>query len=252
MMKPTKTALMFMFSLMQSVWAAKVELVCDDAKVLTVNASGTGFTRISVKGDKLRDVMGLEEDVVVEKNETEGILFLKNITRKQTITLITEGGLIQEIMLLPGSAEAMNIILKPESQRKFVDENKHNTMSELFVDAQPFLHNPSHHTHSPAPSTQEMMIHLIKQLNAGVGEAFKQEASQDTRRPSPAGYTITLMRTFQTEGVIGEVFTVTNTEDQPTHLLEKDFYQKGDVALALLKNQLHIGEQTTLFVIRSL
>ena len=243
MMKHTKIAFIFIGSLVQLAFAAKVELTCDDSKALMVNASATGFTRISVKGDKLRDVMGLEEDVVVEKNEMEGILFLKNITRKQTITLITEGGLIQDVTLLPGGAEIMNIVLKPESQLKPMDINKRPFISELYVDAQPFSQNAS-----CTPSTQEMMIHMIKQLHTGEGEVSKQ----DVARSSPSGWTVTLTRTLQVEGVIGEVFTVTNTEYQPMHLLEKDFYQKGDLALALFKTQLHTGEQTTLFVIRSL
>lgn len=249
MMKQTKTAFIFLLSLAQSVFAAKIERVCDDSKTLTVNASGTGFTRISVKGDKLKDVMGLEEDVLVEKNETEGILFLKNIKNKQTITLITEGGLIQDVTLLPGGSETMNIVLKPDSQPKRVESTKHSSVPEWFADApiQPFSYTYSQQNHSPMPHRQEIMIQMMKQLHAGAGETSKQ----NTPRSSSTGCEAILTRTLQAHGFIGDVFTLTNTKDSPTILLEKDFYQQGDGAIALVNTQLEAGERTFLFVIRS-
>ena len=225
--------------IMQSAFAEKVELRCDDAKALTVKASGEGFTRISFKGDKLRDVMGLEEDVLVEKNEAEGILFLKNIKNKQTITLITESGVIQDLTLVPGGTTTMNIVLKPNALPKTNESSAPHSFQKADVDvngwnAPPFL------------NTQEVLIQMIKHLYAGGGDTLTTERI----RVSFNGLKAISNRRIQTHGFIGEVFTITNTESNTTILLEKDFFQIGDLALALAKKQLQVGESTSLFVIR--
>lgn len=227
------------FILTHPVCAEKRELTCDDSKALTVKASTHGFTRISVKGDKLRDVMGLEEDVVVEKNDAEGILFLKNIKNMHTITLITESGIIQDITLVPGSKETMNIVLKPNVPDAALDTPKNG---QFDVPLEPKTLMSSH-----ALTTQERLINLMKQLFAGGGERSKSKRE----RRSLSGLEAVFARRFETHGLVGEVFTITNTECNTTNLVEKDFYQTGDLALALSHTQVKADETVSLFVIRA-
>lgn len=230
----------FLVAVMQTAWAAKIELPCDDSKSPVVKASTHGFTRISVKGDRLRDVMGLEEDVIVEKNDAEGILFLKNIKNKQTITLITENGVFQDVTLVPDGSESMNIVFKPEVQTKSVENEKNAVPNTLF--------DPHAMHGSFSMNTQETLIQFIKHLFSGIGDATKDEHV----RTSPSGLDAVSTRIVHVQGMVGEVFTITNTENQTTILLEKDFYQRGDLAIALQKKQIQAGESTSLFVIRSL
>lgn len=227
------------FILTHPVCAEKRELTCDDSKALTVKASTHGFTRISVKGDKLRDVMGLEEDVVVEKNDAEGILFLKNIKNTHTITLITESGIIQDITLVPGGKETMNIILKPDVRTTTLDTPK-NEQLDVNSDLKTLM---SSHT----LTTHERLIHLMKQLFSGGGERSKETKE----RRSLSGLEAVVERRFETHGLVGEVFTITNTECNTTNLVEKDFYQTGDLALALSHTQVKADETVSLFVIRA-
>ncbi len=223
-----------------TAFAEKIELTCDDSKALIVKASANGVTRISVKGDKLRDVMGLEENVVVEKNETDGQLFLRNVQSKQIITLITENGLLQDLTLVPGAKGSMNIVLKPDLG---VKPETHERENSSFLEPSDKRGIDSAHTHN----TQEMLIGFIKQLFSGVGQPFEKEVV----RTSSGGLEAVPARMLQVNGLIGEVFTITNTHDNTTIILEKDFYQSGDVAIALAKKQLCAGESTSLFVIRT-
>ena len=102
-------------------------------------------------------------------------------------------------------------------------------------------------TPSQNVNTQEMLIGFIKQLFSGVGQPFEKEVT----RTSSGGLEAVPARMLQINGLVGEVFTITNTHDNTTIILEKDFYQSGDVAIALAKKQLCAGEITSLFVIRT-
>ena len=81
--------------------AEKQEYNFDDTKSIVLKVSETGLTRISVQGDRLREVIGLDDTVNVEKDEANGHLFLKGVKTKQTITVVTEGGALQDLTLLP-------------------------------------------------------------------------------------------------------------------------------------------------------
>ena len=223
-----------------TAFAEKIELTCDDSKALLVKASSNGVTRIYVKGDKLRDVMGLEENVLVEKNEADGQLFLRNVHNQQIITLITENGLLQDLTLVPGAKGSMNIVLKPDLSTKASSSEDTIPSHASSVDHQ--MNTPSQNV-----NTQEMLIGFIKQLFSGVGQPFEKEVT----RTSSGGLEAVPARMLQINGLVGEVFTITNTHDNTTIILEKDFYQSGDVAIALAKKQLCAGESTSLFVIRT-
>lgn len=241
-MNTLKIMLLLNLIFITPTFAEKVELTCNENTALDVKASTNGFTRISVKGDKLRDVMGLEETVIVEKDEANGQLFLRNVQHKHVITLITENGLLQDLTLIPGAKGSMNIILKPDVSVK-EDTQRYE---------QPALSDPvsevkgigSSHT----ATTQDFLIGFIKHLFAGLGVAPEKKIT----RISPNGFEAISTRVLQANGLIGEVFTITNLHENTTLLLEKDFYQPGDLALALAQKQLGASESTTLFVVRTI
>lgn len=223
-----------------SVCAEKIELNYDDKKSLIVNVSTNGLTRLSVKGDRLREVIGLDETVTVEKDEANGHLFLKGINSKQTITVVTEGGDLQDLTLVPGAKGSTTIVLKSE-----VESKKSETDFTPFPLENPFqsMLNPTSMTHP-----QDMMISLIKQLFVGIGKSVETS----NQRISKTGMEAVCLRQIQSQNMIGEVFSVTNKESNTTILLEKDFYQSGDIAIALGKKQLNAGASTMLFVIRTI
>lgn len=240
-MNTLKIMLLLNFILITPTFAEKVELTCNENTSLEVKASTNGFTRISVKGDKLRDVMGLEETVIVEKDEANGQLFLRNVQHKQVITLITENGLLQDLTLIPGAKGSMNIVLKPDvAAKEDMREQAHPSFADSASDVQG-IGSPHLIT------TQEILIGFIKHLFSGLGVAPEKE----TTRISPNGFEAISTRVLQANGLIGEVYTITNTRENTTLLLEKDFYQKGDLALALVQKQLSAGESTMLFVVRT-
>ena len=243
-MKQMLTRIFVGFTFLSSmVSAEKQELTFDDTQSLVVTVSRTGLTRLSVKGDRLREVIGLDDTVVVEKDDTNGHLFLKGIKEKQNITVVTEGGDLQDLTLVPGGKGSTTIVLTSARDGRFESETMPHTRDTLVKtgwDSPRFM--PSY-----TVNAQDKIIELVKQMFAGLGTSIEKPSSRKTE----TGCEVVSERYLRSETLVGEVFTVTNTNSNTTIVLEKDFYQPGDLALALGKKQLLAGESTILFVIRA-
>jgi type-F conjugative transfer system secretin TraK len=218
--------------------AEKQEYNFDDTKSLVLKVSDTGLTRISVQGDRLREVIGLDDTVNVEKDEANGHLFLKGVKTKQTITVVTEGGALQDLTLLPTAKGSTTILLRNEQTSK--SDIKRSPLS-LGESIRSPLATPS------AISPSNTIISFMRQLCAGQGTAPEHK----TKRTTTGGLEATSTHHLQAQNFVGEVYTVTNTHDHPTALCEKDFYQMGDLALAVTKKELEPGEEATLYVVRN-
>ena len=75
-------------------------------------------------------------------------------------------------------------------------------------------------------------------------------------RSSPEGYELEYIKSYQADPSSApysvQVFSVQNTTSTAIELLEKSFYQAGDLALSFEKRVLLPGAKTRLFVVRSL
>lgn len=92
---------LFLSVLMAPLLAQKQTLFLNDEKTLKAFASKEGITRLSIQGDRIKDIMGMDEGIALEKDEQNGILFLKGVEQKQSLALLSENGLYQEIELGP-------------------------------------------------------------------------------------------------------------------------------------------------------
>lgn len=221
------------------VLANKQEVKFNDAESITVHVSEHGLTRLSIEGDRLTKVIGLDENVNVIKDEAHGHMFLKGITAKQSITILTEGGDLQDLTLVPDVKGSASIVLIPQPKQ---------VKKEAPITPLPLSTNFDRLLPGQQPqSTQEMMLQLIKQLYMGLGTVV--ETPQ--KRTSATGLEASSLRILSANTLVGEVFRVTNTESNTTILLEKDFYQTGDLAIALGQKQLKAGESTLLFVVKA-
>lgn len=226
-----------LFSL--EVCAQKQEVKFNEAESITVHVSEHGLTRLSIEGDRLSKVIGLDENVNVIKDEAHGHMFLKGITAKQSITILTEGGDLQDLTLVPDVKGSASIVLIPQPKP---------IKKEVAATPLPLNTNFDRSLPGQQPqSTQEMMLQLMKQLYMGLGTGVENPQ----KRTSATGLEASSLRILSANTLVGEVFRVTNTEANTTILLEKDFYQAGDLAIALGQKQLKAGESTLLFVVKA-
>jgi hypothetical protein len=99
---------------------------------------------------------------------------------------------------------------------------------------------------------QEQLLLIMGQLVGG--QLMEKEGEMTYNRSIPEGYQIEYSKSYQAGPYSAlysaQVFSVQNTTSTAIELLEKSFYQAGDLALSFEKCILMPGEKTHLFVVR--
>lgn len=229
------TVLFDMLMIPVSVFADKQELVMDESRAIDVDVSRDGLSSVSVKGDRIKEVLGLSEEVSVEKDESNGLLFLRGVKNKENITILTEGGEMQDVVLKPSSKGSTRIIL---TMKQPFEQSTHPTSHTTPLSSQPVLNPASIHL-------QDMIISLMKQVHLGAGSPMTS-----VNRASKEGFSLTPIRFVSDQQWRAEVYEVKNLNDNTTHVLEKDFYERGDVAISLSKRQVKAGDTFYVYVVR--
>lgn len=223
-------SIFFLFGVIISVStvrADKQEITMNDQKSISIEVSQKGISCLSVKGDRIQEVLGLSADVTAQKDEVKGQLFLKGVKTPQHITILTEGGEMQDLVLTPTSSKVSTRVVLTLTQT-VEGENKKQTSF------------PSHDV-----TLQECSIEVLKKVQLGSGHF-----SQDMARGQKEGYEIRPVRRVYTYPVRGEVYEVKKIGKDSSFVSEKDFFETGDVALSLSKHHLKEGETFYLYVVR--
>jgi conjugal transfer pilus assembly protein TraK len=179
-------------------------------------------------------VFGDEEAFVTQKEETLGQLFIKptaeNGTQAISLTVLTEQGMTQDLVLKPTEMPPVTLMLKPNSQAQ----------KKLAQQSDPqILPN--------TPTRPEQFTALLKQ--AVLDELPEQTVTPKPTRPKQASYKFTFQRSLQGGEFQVQVFDCQNTGDTPMLIHESEFYQAGDLALSVLQHALAPKAHTTLYVI---
>ena len=218
-------------------WAIKPTFLMNEEKPLTIQVTNQGPIRISVQGDRLHSVMGLEETVTFDQDETHGVLYIRGVTTPQTISITTEGGLFQDITLEPKEGGTSHVVMVPPmAPLKGLNGS---------FDTQPYFPLSSERT--PGLGEPDRILVLMKQLSQGLG--VEEVVSSLSNRTTAYGLVAKPIRGLFWEDKMGAVFAVQNESNTTHNLLEKDFYERGDQALSLDKQQLEPGETTYLRVV---
>lgn len=240
-----------------SVLAQKTVVSFDEDQRIPVKISNTSMNRITIEGDRIREVIGVPEQVAVEKDSQNGHMFLKvpeGSHDKLDITVITESEQAQDLTLQPVERDSTTLVLQmpgaehnsgPSSSKNHVHKTSHR--SSTFQEAE-----------NMAPSVmlsntpyQDALIQLMKILFLG---GFEPESSSCSPRTAQSGpsitFSINFSRGFSRDGFVGEIYEVSHTSEEPITIQERDFYQVGDLALALDRKTLEKGQKANLYVIR--
>ena len=218
-----------------SAFATQV-LTLTENKRLEANIAMNVMNRLSVTQDRIINVFGDEGTFVTETDDHTGQIFIKptpeNANTPLSITLITEKGLTQDLTLNPVEAKAATIILKPSKSNQCS-----LSVPETLLPG--FSRN--------AESEQELWIATLRQAVLGELPELEEKHAVETRKI--AGFEVKHQKTYSAGALIVKLFTLKNTTGSSEVLLEKNFYQLGDIALSLKKNQLDANEKTLLYVL---
>lgn len=244
---------LFSALLCKDTMAQKKVISFDEDQRIPVKISNTSMNRITIEGDRIREVIGLPEQVAVEKDSQNGHMFLKvpeGSHDKLDITVITEGEQAQDLTLEPVEKDSTTLVL----QMPGAEHNSGQSSSKSHVHKASHRNPAVQEAENLAPSVllsntpyQDALIQLMKILFLG---SFEPESSSCSPRSALRGTSITFSRGFNRDGFVGEIYEVSHTSEETITIQERDFYQVGDLALALDRKTLEKGQKANLYVIR--
>jgi len=226
--------------------ASQVLTLCEN-KRLEIAISAHSMNRIAVTNDRIAQVFGDEGTFVSQADENTGQLFIKpspeNGIKPLSITFITENGITQDLILKPTVKNATTTVFNTRvfNTSVFKNPSKQGTFGTINTIGEPF---------QKTLSFQEELLLIMRHLVAG--QLVEREGEVTHDRSNPEGFDLKYTKSYQAGLYSAEVFSVQNTTSTAIELLEKSFYQGGDLALSFEKRILMPGEKAHLFVVRSL
>jgi len=229
-------------------------LTLSENQRLEIAIAADSMNRIAVTNDRIAQVFGDEGAFVSQADEHTGQLFIKpsseNGNKPVSITVITENGITQDLILKPTAKSATTTVFNTSvlNSRVFNTSVVKNTakqggfgtlspMDEMLQTTLPF---------------QEKLLVIMRQLVGGQLVESEGELSPHHNRSTPEGFQLEYLKSYQTGPYSAQVFSVQNTTSTAIELSEKSFYQAGDFALSFEKRILLPGEKTRFFVVRYL
>jgi hypothetical protein len=209
----------------------------------------------------------------VQTEESTGQLFLKptaeNGKKPLSVTLITENGATQDMVLQPQEREATTVILKNtslgtgQSGETLIDAtgglgafpSSHgasfkNVGQSVTRQGGDFSSGPVYGMQSPgfgaALGFQDQVIAAMKFLVSGSAPIMDVDG---VKRNGLKGVEVDLISAFNLGNFKGLKLHVKNTNETSIDILEKDFLTTNDLALSFEKRVLRAGEATILYVV---
>jgi len=233
-----------------SAFAQKNVVPFNEEERIVVKISNKSMNRLSVEGDRIQEVIGLNDAVSVEKDGNHGHMFLKvpeNSSEKIEITLITEGGLVQDLTLQPIEQSSTTLILKTGDGEPSSSPSSHSSKhpKKVVHHQKPEALIPSAHLSNT--TYQDALIEFMKALYLGT---FEDGGTPHKERRAVPGVSVSFSKGFSKDSFLCEAHELQNNASEAIDLHERDFFQIGDVAIALGNSSLKAGQKTTLYVIR--
>ena len=258
--------LFIVFALLNCQGFSAQSLTMHPDKRLKAVIACDAMNRLMVANDRITQLFGDNEAYEVQSEENTGQVFLKptaeNGKKPLSVTLITENGLTQDLSLQPVEREATTIILKSPPNFAMGDMPQ-ATLGSLrstpgFSGTQGLM--PYAPTQTPSTSMgsnygtslgwQDQVMAAMKSLVLGLAPVLDlTDAVEGIKRYGPQGTEISLLEIFNLGNFKGLKLNIKNTSDRDQELLEKDFWQQTDLALALEKRILPAGTSTLLYVV---
>ena len=201
-----------------------------DGETVFARISRKEVTRISIEHGRIRKVTGNAGELVLEKDEEKGQVFIRPASPDST----------KPINLFVSTAHStIGLLLQP------VD-----TPSDTIV-----IREPRDAPAGPARIERSARhVRTMKNLLLVMAEDALPD-DMEVREPGREltlwpGARLTLQRQWLSAGVVGEKYQLLNTGASALELAERDLFKRGVMAVSVEQTSLRPGEATQLFVIR--
>lgn len=217
--------ILFLFS--KSALALQIKDLHKDNR-LVADISQHSINRISIDDDRIAQVFGLNEDLVIETDNNTGQIFLRTKQNKPIdLSIITEKQATLDLRLLPKDIPSETIIIKTN---KPTEPAKINAKTTSYLE-----------------EITTLMLAMANSKNITgftVNKVNKEILLWDK---------IELLQTTEYAGrkLIGEIYTLNNKTKERLFLTETQFgWQKGVAGVAIKKHALLPNDTTQIYVIR--
>lgn len=203
---------------------------------IKADISNNSLNRLCIENDRIVSVFGDKDLFELEADESKGQIFIKPSVLAQdkvlAITISSENGVIQDLLLTPKAITASTIIL----QTKVVsDDFKVTNLSRDFN---------SNGLENFTQGLVEAMI-TLRGGKLDVLEVSRDDLPLRTRQ----GVEIDLVKAYRIGSKKGFHFLVKNVASTALEIREQDFYVAKDLALSLEKKLIDFKGATNLYVV---
>jgi hypothetical protein len=209
------------------------------------NIAADALNRIAVVNDRIIQVFGDQDAYELVIDETIGQVFIKpteaNGNKPLSLSFVTASYTTQDLLLTPTSMDAATLLFRNPSQTSLAQTSLGQTNLGQAHSLQ--THSPQEITKLGATKWLEVMRSWILHTDQ------HSDGSNPPDERSHQGCTMSLETWRDFQGYQVSKWTIKNDTSTPLEVNEEDFHQPHDVALALLKTILGIGEETTLYVV---
>jgi hypothetical protein len=208
-------------------------------KVIKTKVSYQNLNRISIKGDKIDSILGIDSAFHFEKNEKTGEVFIRptedNGYTPISLSVTTMSGKTQDLLLEPVDREANSIELISDT-----------SVSE---DLLPSLDLLGGEASSNSSDYEEIISSVMKKfINLPANQAIVEVNGIADRFYSHLKAVFELA--YHIDGFLCLKFRITAEQEGTFVLDERMFAQKGDVALSLSSLNIAKNKTDVLYVLR--
>lgn len=222
-----RVVFIILFLCLQNVNALQIKELHKDNR-LVVDISQDSINRISVDDDRIAQVFGLNEDLVIETDNNTGQIFLRTKQNKPIdLSIITEKQVTLDLRLLPKDIPAETIIIKTN---KPIEPAKINAKTTSYLDQITTLI-------LAMANGNNITSYRVNTVNKEILLWDKIELLQTSE--------------YVSKKLIGEIYILTNKTKDRLFLTETQFgWQKGIAGVAIKKTVLAPNETTQIYVVR--
>jgi len=201
-----------------------------EGQTVIAKVSAREITRIAIDRGRVRGVTGLEGQLVVEKDEHTGSIYVRiaDPARPVNLFLTSDAGRTYALVLQPVDIPADTVLLRDRTARPALEPSaveragSHEKMVKAIIVA----------------LATDQILPDMELRPAGREVALWREAQ------------FFLERSYLGRNIVGDRYRLTNVSTAPMGLAEAELYKPGVLAVAIEQLNLAPGEATNVFVVR--
>jgi len=211
-------------------------LIMEESKRVEAEIARDSMNRLAVSNDRIVSVFGDEGAFVTQTDEQNGQVFIKpSIENKEiplSLTIVTENGLTQDLLLSPKKSKASTIILKPFRNSK--------KQTRALLPGMP--RQGEDYVGQVVQTLKKAMLGELPIINEG---CF-------VKRKPIKGISLHHKKSYESEMGIVQKWLIKNKGRTSVEVREEELYVLEDIGISIPHSTLEPGEMTYGFILRDI